>query len=151
MVRTGKRISFVLAIVAILAAPMVAGAPDGLYQLLQQLNGIFFIPIATIVLAGLFLPQVSAIAAKTALFFGLTFYILTTFILKVDIHFVHIWGIEFVLNVVIMLVVSHFYPSIRPAQRISVTDSSLVTWKYTKVMSTALVVVIILIYLWLGL
>ena len=126
----------------------VFNRPTG--QLLQQLNGIFFIPIATIVLAGLFLPRVSSIAAKTALFFGLTFYILTTFILKVNIHFVHIWGIEFVLNVLIMLVVAHFYPSIRPVQRKSLTDDGLATWKYTKVMSTALVVTIILIYIWLG-
>ena len=43
MVRAGKTVSIVLAIVAILIAPLVAGAPDGLYDLLQKLNGIFFI------------------------------------------------------------------------------------------------------------
>ena len=30
-------------------------APEGLYQLLQQLNGIFFIPLASVILAGFFL------------------------------------------------------------------------------------------------
>ncbi len=53
-------------------------------------------------------PEVLLAAAKAALFFGLAFYIVTTFILKVDIHFVHIWGIEFVLNMLIMFGVSHF-------------------------------------------
>ena len=93
MVFAGKSISSLLAVVAIVAAPMVAGAPEGLYQLLQQLNGIFFIPIASIMLAGLFLPRVSALGAKTALIFGLAFYLLTTFVFELDIHFVHIWGI----------------------------------------------------------
>ncbi|MCB0748563.1 MAG: solute:sodium symporter family transporter, partial [Ignavibacteriae bacterium] len=102
LVRVGKLTSSFLAVFAIAAAPMVADAPDGLYQLLQQLNGIFFIPIASIMLAGFFLKKISAAGAKAALFFGLAFYILTTFIFKVDIHFVHIWGIEFLLNLIVM-------------------------------------------------
>ena len=42
MVKIGKLTSAILAVFSILIAPMVANAPDGLYQLLQQLNGIFF-------------------------------------------------------------------------------------------------------------
>lgn len=150
MVRIGKSVSIILAIVSIVAAPMVAGAPEGLYQLLQQLNGIFFIPIASIMLAGLFLPRVSALAAKTALFFGLTFYLLTTFVLEVGIHFVHIWGIEFVLNMVIMLVISRFYPNDPVRSKQPKAGEDLAPWKHTRVMSAVLVVTIILIYLWLG-
>ena len=93
LVLVGKIASSVLAVFAIFAAPMVANAPDGLYQLLQQLNGIFFIPIASIMLAGFFLKGISANGAKAGLFFGLIFYLTTTFILKVEIHFVHIWAI----------------------------------------------------------
>lgn len=52
LVRIGKTTSAVLAIAAIFSAPLVANASEGLYQLLQQLNGIFFIPIASILLAG---------------------------------------------------------------------------------------------------
>ncbi|MEC8615987.1 MAG: solute:sodium symporter family transporter, partial [Bacteroidota bacterium] len=59
MVKIGKLTSAILAIFAILVAPMVANAPDGLYQLLQQLNGIFFIPIASIMLAGFFTSYIS--------------------------------------------------------------------------------------------
>ena len=55
LVWVGKLASTILAIFAIIVAPMVANAPDGLYQLLQQLNGIFFIPIAFIIMAGFFL------------------------------------------------------------------------------------------------
>ena len=151
MVVAGKTVSIVLAIVAILAAPMVAGAPEGLYQLLQQLNGIFFIPIASIMLAGLFLPKVSALAAKVALFFGLAFYITTTFIMDIGIHFVHIWGIEFVLNMMIMLIISSYYPNIDKGKTtVSMSRVQLAPWKYTKSMSIVLVVIIILIYVWLG-
>jgi SSS family solute:Na+ symporter len=150
LVKVGKLTSTVLAIFAIMAAPMVANAPDGLYQLLQQLNGIFFIPIASIMLAGFFLKRISATGAKAALFVGLAFYITTTFILKTDIHFIHIWGIEFLLNVAVMFGVSYFYPPERVFKAEDLHILDLKEWKYTKHMSIALCTITIVIYVLLG-
>ncbi len=150
LVKVGKLTSTVLAIFAIMVAPMVANAPDGLYQLLQQLNGIFFIPIASIMLAGFFLKRISAAGAKAALFVGLAFYITTTFILKTDIHFIHIWGIEFLLNLAVMFGVSHFYPVEKEFKAKDLHILDMKEWKYTKHMSIALCFVTILIYILLG-
>ena len=150
LVRIGKLTSAVLAVFSILAAPLVANAPDGLYQLLQQLNGIFFIPIASIILAGFFLKKVTANGAKAALFFGLAFYILTTFIFPSNIHFIHIWGIEFVLNVIIMFAVSHYYPTGKKFQFEDAKVLDLKQWKYTKHLSIGLCFVTLLIYILLG-
>jgi SSS family solute:Na+ symporter len=150
LVWVGRATSSILAFFAILSAPLVAGAPDGLYQLLQQLNGIFFIPIASIMLAGFFLKKVSATGAKAALVFGLLFYILSTFIFKVDIHFIHIWGIEFVLNMIIMLVVSHYYPGKVFDYRAEAVKIDMKGWKYTRHLSIVLVVITLMIYIMLG-
>jgi len=150
LVWIGRSVSSILAIFAILAAPLVARAPEGLYQLLQQLNGIFFIPIASIMLAGFFMGRVSAVGAKSALIFGLLYYIVTTFILKLDIHFIHNWGIEFVLNVIIMFAVSHFYPRKNYGIRTASINMEMVPWKYAKHLSVVLVVVTFLIYILLG-
>jgi len=150
LVWVGRTLSSVLAIFAILAAPMVAQAPEGLYQLLQQLNGIFFIPIASIMLAGFFMEKISALAAKSALIFGLIYYIVTTFILKIDIHFIHNWGIEFVLNVIIMYAVSYFYPRKNYGIRTAPIKMEMVHWKYSRHLSAVLVVVTVLIYILLG-
>jgi SSS family solute:Na+ symporter len=150
LVWIGRSVSSILAVFAILAAPLVASAPEGLYQLLQQLNGIFFIPIATIMLAGFFMEKISAVGAKSALIFGLLYYIVTTFILKIDIHFIHNWGIEFVLNVIIMYVVSYYYPRKNFGIRTAPVKMDMVHWKYAKHLSTVLVFVTILIYILLG-
>jgi SSS family solute:Na+ symporter len=150
LVWIGRSVSSILAIFAILSAPMVAKAPDGLYQLLQQLNGIFFIPIASIMLAGFFMEKISAIGAKSALIFGLIYYIVTTWIIPVDIHFIHNWGIEFVMNVIIMFTVSHFYPRKNFGIRTAPLKMEMVHWKYAKLMSIILVLVTILIYILLG-
>ncbi len=150
LVWIGRATSSTLAIFAIMSAPLVANAPEGLYQLLQQLNGIFFIPIATIMLAGFFLKSISAPAAKAALFFGLIFYIVTTFILKVNIHFIHVWGIEFVLNMILMFVVSHFYPRTTFNDKADALKVDMHGWKYAYHLSAALVFITIAIYIALG-
>lgn len=150
LVKIGKTTSAVLAIFAITVAPFVANAPAGLYQLLQQLNGIFFIPMATVILAGFFFPRVSPAGAKAGLLFGLTFYILLSFVLKVDLHFVHIWGIEFVLNVAVMHLVSMYFPNTNTftIQDIGVVDMK--QWKYAKGLSIFLVAITLVIYILLG-
>ena len=148
LVRIGKGCSALLAVFAILAAPLVGYAPDGLYQLLQQLNGIFFIPIASIMLAGFFLPRISAAGAKAALVTGLAFYLLTTFILSVNIHFVHLWAIEFLLNLAVMVAVSFYYPSTSP-QQLS-WDRNMPGWKYAQLMSAVLCLITVAIYILLG-
>jgi SSS family solute:Na+ symporter len=146
----GRATSSLLAILAILSAPLVAGAPEGLYQLLQQLNGIFFIPIASIMLAGFFLKRISATGAKVALLFGMAFYLLTTFILKVNLHFIHVWGIEFVINMSIMFGVSYFYPRKVADEEMDVGKVDMKRWKYTYFMSALLVLITISIYILLG-
>jgi len=143
-------VSLLLAIFAILTAPFVGNAPEGLYQLLQQLNGIFFIPMATVIIAGFFFPKVSAAGAKAGLLFGLLFYVIVNFVIKVDMHFVHIWGIEFVLNLIVM----HLVSMARPVKEVfKIQDVGAVeveSWKYVKPMSWILVVVTVLIYILLG-
>jgi SSS family solute:Na+ symporter len=149
-VRVGKITASILAVTSIAAAPLVANAPEGMYQLLQQLNGIFFIPIASIILGGFFFRQISATAAKVALFVGLVFYVTTTFILNIDIHFVHVWGIEFLLNVGIMFLFSYLYPVTKAVRDEDMKVVEMKEWKYTKIASLILVIITVAIYIVLG-
>ena len=150
LVKIGKWTSAILAIFAIGIAPFVANAPEGLYQLLQQLNGIFFIPIASVVTAGFLFPRVSATGAKAGLAFGLLFYVFMDYVVAVDLHFVHIWGIEFVLNLLVMHLVSAVTPK---DAKFVMHDAGLLDlhpWKYAKVFSLCLVVLTLACYLLLG-
>jgi len=150
IVRIGRISSLILAVLAIAIAPFVASAPAGLYQLLQQLNGIFMIPMATVIIAAFFLPRVSAMGAKVGLLFGLAFYVITNFILKIDLHFVHIWGLEFVLNIAVMHLVSLVYPRKKEFKIIDVGAVPTIPWKYASWLGLTLIVVTLLIYLLLN-
>ena len=150
LVKVGKLTTLILAIFAIIVAPIMANAPDGLYQLLQKLNGIFFIPIASIMIAGFFTKSISAIAAKISLFVGLLFYINVTFIFESDIHFVHVWGIEFILNMVTMFVFSYIFPHKKKEERKSENHIELIEWKYAKGISFIIAFITISIYILLS-
>jgi SSS family solute:Na+ symporter len=151
LVIVGKSTSAILAVAAIFAAPMVANASDGLYQLLQQLNGVFFIPIASILIAGFFMGKISAMGAKVGLLSGISFYIIMSWVYTSHgIHFVHLWGIEFLMNVGIMYAISYFFPRKNMYEVTDVGVVDLNTWKYTKPLSITLCVVTILIYVLLG-
>ena len=82
--------------------------------------------------------------------FGLAFYILLYFILKVELHFVHIWGIEFVLNIAVMHLVSLYYRRKNPftIQDVGILDMK--QWKYAKGLSILLVAITVLIYVLLA-
>ncbi|WP_162418033.1 solute:sodium symporter family transporter [Cyclobacterium roseum] len=150
LVRVGRLSSLVLALFAIGIAPLVGNAPEGLYQLMQQLNGIFFIPIASVLIAGFFIPKVTARGAKIGLITGLSFYLLTSFVLDTGIHFIHIWAIEFVMNLVLMIAISHYFPG-KPNTYVSRPPVlEMKPWKYAKPVSAVLCLVTLLIYIWLG-
>lgn len=150
IVKVGKLTTLILAIFAIVVAPMVANAPEGLYQLLQKLNGIFFIPIASIMIAGFFTKSISAIAAKSSLFVGLFFYISVTFIFKSDIHFVHVWGIEFILNMISMFIISNIFPNKKKRNIKNQNFIELKEWKYAKILSVIIASFTIMIYILLS-
>jgi len=114
------------------------------------LNGIFFIPIASVLLAGFFIPSISATGAKVGLLTGFGFYILTSFLLDIRLHFIHIWGIEFILNIGVMYWVSSKYPRVVLMDVRTLDKMDLQHWKYTKPLSFFLCFVTLLIYILLG-
>jgi SSS family solute:Na+ symporter len=150
LVRIGKLTSAILAVFAISIAPFVANAPAGLYQLLQELNGIFFIPIASVIIAGFLFPKVTATGAKIGLLFGLLFYVIVNFGFKVNLHFVHIWGLEFILNIIVMHLASYFFSK---EEKFEMKDSGILDlkpWKYAKPFSLFLVLFTVVLYIILG-
>ena len=85
-----------------------------------------------------------------ALFVGLIFYLLASFVFDTGIHFVHIWGIEFILNLAVMYLISYYYPN---KNKFNISDLKLVKmeqWKYTKPFSIFLCLVTLIIYITMG-
>lgn len=70
VVRSSKIFGWIIAIAAMVVAPMLMGQ-DSIFGYLQKMNGLYFIPILAVVVVGMTTKRVPAIAAKTALVVGL--------------------------------------------------------------------------------
>ncbi|MNG81949.1 putative symporter YidK [compost metagenome] len=148
-VAVGKYLGLGLALVAMIVAPLVANAPDGLFYLIQQLQGIFNAPILSVVLVGLLTKRVPAIAAKLGLLFGMSAYILFNFVIKVDIHFFHLLGILFLLNVIFMLLVGHFYPQ-KAYEEVYTEQVDIQPWSLVKPVAVLIVLGSVSMYVFLA-
>jgi len=126
MVYKGKIIAVVLSVFSVLVAPMIAKAPQGLFQYLQSANGLYNVPIFTLIMVGMFNKKAPAWAAKRALVFFIAVYgaVQVLPVINngayvpgfmqwfVDLHFLHILAILFIVCGGYMILMGRFYPAI---------------------------------------
>lgn len=148
-VAMSKYLGIGLALITMIVAPLVANAPDGLFYLIQQLQGIFNAPILSVVLVGLMTKRVPPIAAKLGLLFGMSAYIICNFILKIDLHFFHLVGILFVLNVIFMLAIGYFFPA-KPFTDVYTEQVNITPWSMVKPVAWLITLCSISIYVFLA-
>ena len=175
IVKYGKWFGTFLAIASMFIAPLIANA-GSLFAYLQEVNGIYSIPILTIIVVGYTTKYVPAIAAKIGLLSGCILYIISQFFLQpyfiekamsaakgsgiTDVgelalikagaypHYLDIMAILFVLNVVIMLVIGKIKPN-KETFVIEYTNQVDITpWKHVKLVSVAIVVLVIGVYIY---
>ena len=74
----------------------------------------------------------------------------TYFVWEINLHFVHIMGLEFVLNIIVMHLVSLKYP-VKSVFKIEDSGKlDIHPWKYANVVGIILIGITLLIYLTLG-
>ncbi len=130
LVRVAKRTSVIIAGFAFATAPFLQYAPEGLWQVIRVFTGFYNIPIIALVLVGLFSRRVPALAAKVAVVFHLLAYATLQFLFPVDMHFIHLYAVLFVVEVVLMVVIGLWRPapSAWRYRRTAVVD--LTPWRY---------------------
>ena len=112
LLRVARRVSAVIALFSFVVAPLLQFAPDGLWQVIRVFTGFYNIPIIAIVIVGLFSLRVPALGPKVVIGFHLIAYGLLQFAFKdaVDVHFLHLYAILFVVEVGILLATGDFMP-----------------------------------------
>lgn len=159
MVLSGRLCSIVLAVIAMIAAPMI-NTDGSLYNYLQKINATFFGPMLAVIMLGLLTKHATALSAKTAMIIGpLMFYLLTsTFDQEVqmiaqsifdtgdEVHFLHFLALVFLLTVIIMLVISKLKPEIQTEKISAKMVVDMTPWKHAKVTGAAISVLVILTY-----
>ncbi|HCO5172044.1 TPA: solute:sodium symporter family transporter [Escherichia coli] len=135
-----------IAIVSVLVAPWIANAPQGLYSWMKQLNGIYNVPLVTIIIMGFFFPRIPALAAKVAMGIGIISYITINYLVKFDFHFLYVLACTFCINVVVMLVIGFIKPRATPFTFKDAFAVDMKPWKNVKIASIGILFAMIGVY-----
>jgi len=163
MVWSGRACSIVLAIAAMLAAPMI-NTEGSLYNYLQKINATFFGPMLAVILLGFMTKFVTARSAKIAMVSGpLIFYFLVFSFgpevqslfqsllgISEEIHFLHFLVLVFLITVLLMCVISKLWPADYIVRSVSKTPVALEPWKYAKLSGFIISFLVILTYVLLA-
>lgn len=110
LIKTAKIVGTILAVFSMIVAPLTMYADGGLYEVMRRFTGFFNIPTIAIVLSGFFSKRVTSLGAKFTVFFHIIIYTLLIFVLKVKINYIHIMGILFIVNIIMMQLISRIKP-----------------------------------------
>ena len=80
VVRVGQICSFVVAVFAVIAAPIFFHGRDGVFGFFQKLNGVYFTPLCAIMLIAMFNKTANGKSALITIFVGLVMMVLGTFL-----------------------------------------------------------------------
>jgi SSS family solute:Na+ symporter len=147
VVRVGKLCGLVIGIVSMIVAPMFMYAPNGLYSLFQQLNGLFNVPIFTIMIMGYINKKTPTIAAKISLVSFVTMMVLKTFVLDIPIFWLHFSGIMFVICCVFMWIMGKIKPTDKVFENKMENVVDMKPWKYRHAFGTFLFAATVEIYI----
>ncbi|MDR5901736.1 solute:sodium symporter family transporter [Halomonas icarae] len=150
VVKSGKVFGWVMAVVTMIIAPLLAGQ-ESLFGYLQKMNAIYFIPILAVVLVGLLTRRVPPMAAKIALIGGCLLIAAGYFVppfnkLPVIMHEFHFVTLVFVLLVAMMLLIGKLRPRDTAWVHEDVKAVDLTPWKGAVPVGIVLVVLVVVIY-----
>ena len=151
MVYFGKMVGVITSLVSLFIAPLLLYAPDGIYMLIRRFNGFFNIPIIAIVLVGFFSTRATALPVKISFIAHIIAYTFLTFFFDIQkewgLHFIHLMGIMFAVEVSFIMICSYFFPRKTPYVPVWKNGHDMPGWKHAKSMSTFLVALLVTIYI----
>ncbi|MBT6035700.1 MAG: solute:sodium symporter family transporter, partial [Kordiimonadaceae bacterium] len=159
MVWSGRACSIVLAIAAMIAAPMI-NTDGSLYNYLQKINATFFGPMLAVIMLGFLTRFVTARSAKIAMIVGpVLFYLLTgTFDGEVqsiaksmlgtedNIHFLHFLALVFLITAAMMVLISKIWPEDYKEKSLDAHKVDMTPWKHAKSAGFIISGLVIIIY-----
>lgn len=150
VINNGKLVGAIVAILAMCTAPLLAQT-ESIFGYLQKMNGLYFIPIFSVVLAGLLFRRAGAMAANTALVGGCLILILGYFVPPFSgwaekVHGFHFLGIVFAALMAYQFVMAKVSPLSQPWEHRHSGDVDLTPWKWAKPVGIGIVVFVLALY-----
>jgi SSS family solute:Na+ symporter len=151
VVRSGKVFGWIVAVLAMSIAPLLANTTS-IFGYLQKMNGMYFIPIFAVVLVGMLTKRVPAIAAKICLVAGFSLIAIGYFVHPFDVivaslHEFHFLGIVFSWLIILMLVIGEISPRKTEFVQQDVGAVDMTPWRHARGAGFVLIAIVLAIYI----
>lgn len=151
LIRVAKIVGTFLALFSMFVAPFTMYAQGGLFEVMRRFTGFFNIPTICIVLVGLFSKKTTALSAKVVIFTHLFLYTVLIFIIKVKLNYVHVMGLLFVFEVILMNIISRVKPAAKDYEEPkSEPHVDMKPWDKLPLVSTLLMGLLVFVYIFLS-
>ncbi|QDU10281.1 solute:sodium symporter family transporter [Gimesia aquarii] len=150
IVNSGKIFGWIVAVVAMCIAPLLANTTS-IFGYLQKMNGIYFIPIFAVVLVGMLTKRVPSLAAKIGLVAGFAVIAIGYFVppfnmIVASLHDYHFLGIVFSWLMILMLVIGEIAPRETEFVQEDVGAVDMTPWQLAKPAGMILILIVFSIY-----
>lgn len=174
-VKAGKTFGLFLGIVSMSIAPFIYFASKGLFNYIQVSLGSLSVPIFAVVFIGILTKKVPALGAKIVLTFSVALYLISQFIMSPYFigralekaatngitdpkalsvieaeaypHFLHVMGVLFVFNIILMLIVGTIKPRTKNYVPKVTDEIDTTPWKYAAVAGLLITLLVLSTYL----
>lgn len=149
--RAGKIFTIIAGIVAIIIAPVISFAPQGLYALLQEFYGLYSMPLLVIVLMAFYSKKATALSAKLVLIVHVIIYLFSRIAFR-EIHYLYVVGAMFFIDIFIMWFISKIKPleksfDLSTVATAEVSKIDVTPWRYAKLVSIIVIIAMFGMYL----
>jgi SSS family solute:Na+ symporter len=150
VVRSSQWFGWIVTVTAMGIAPLLANTTS-IFGFMQKMNGIYFIPIFSVVLVGMLTRRVPPLAAKLALITGFVVIAVGYFVYPFNqivqaMHEFQFLGLVFSYLVIMMLVVGELRPAAKEWVQKETKAIDLTPWRYVRLVSLILVAIVIGLY-----
>jgi len=131
-------------------APLLMGQ-ESIFGYLQQMNGIYFVPILAVVLCSMLSPRMPSLAAKTGLIAGPLlvasgYFIDPVRVLLGEVHEYHFLGLVFLILIAVMLVIQGLAPREQPWEYIEPAVVDMTPWPLARLAGAVLCALVLVLY-----
>ncbi|MDF1815704.1 MAG: solute:sodium symporter family transporter [Verrucomicrobiales bacterium] len=150
VVKSGRLCSALVALFAAIGAPLIFMGRDGIFAFFQVLNGVYFIPLLTIILVGFFNRTADGTSAFITAIVGLVIMAFGTFYnggISLFGSGFHFMGAVFVFLVILQVALGTFMKRSEPYVQQDAGLVDLTPWKPAKLVGGLMVAIVLVLYL----
>ncbi|MBO9565395.1 MAG: solute:sodium symporter family transporter [Niastella sp.] len=130
LVKAGRTFQLSITAIAMCFSPFILYFEGGFYHYIQKISSFFSVPVFTVMIVGFLTKRVPELAARIGLLFFIIAYTLSQFVFDIQMHYLHVVAILFIVTVLLILAIGKWKPLAEPYTPRNLAVVDLQPWRH---------------------